>query len=242
MRPRSRPARVLGDLAQRSAWTTPGQRRSPGSPSDPQTYSRATSSWRCRGARPRGRLCRRGRGRRGRRRAHRRRRPRADRRAGLTVPVLVVRRAAGILGAVSAWLYGNPARRLTVVGVTGTNGKTTTCYFVDAALRAACTVPRDRRHGRAPGRRRGHREPADHRRGPRAARPVRPDARAGATACAHGGLLATRLRSTGSAGRLFDVVGVHQPAARPPRLPRRHGGLLRATRRACSRRTGPDAA
>jgi UDP-N-acetylmuramoyl-L-alanyl-D-glutamate--2,6-diaminopimelate ligase len=40
-----------------------------------------------------------------------------------------------LVGPVSAWFYGEPARDLTVVGITGTNGKTTTCYFVDAALR-----------------------------------------------------------------------------------------------------------
>jgi UDP-N-acetylmuramoyl-L-alanyl-D-glutamate--2,6-diaminopimelate ligase len=35
----------------------------------------------------------------------------------------------------AAW-YGHPARGLTLVGVTGTNGKTTTSYLVDALLRA----------------------------------------------------------------------------------------------------------
>ncbi|MCL2464477.1 MAG: Mur ligase family protein, partial [Micrococcales bacterium] len=40
-------------------------------------------------------------------------------------------------GRVAAWVYGDPSRRLTTVGITGTNGKTTTAYFVDAALRAA---------------------------------------------------------------------------------------------------------
>ncbi|WP_199425209.1 UDP-N-acetylmuramoyl-L-alanyl-D-glutamate--2,6-diaminopimelate ligase [Actinotalea solisilvae] len=40
-----------------------------------------------------------------------------------------------LLGELSAWFYEHPAERLTVVGITGTNGKTTTCYFVDAALR-----------------------------------------------------------------------------------------------------------
>src|SRR5262249_8040616 len=32
--------------------------------------------------------------------------------------------------------YGHPSRALTVVGVTGTNGKTTTSYLVEALLRA----------------------------------------------------------------------------------------------------------
>lgn len=40
-----------------------------------------------------------------------------------------------LLGELSAWFYDHPAERLTVVGITGTNGKTTTCYLVDAALR-----------------------------------------------------------------------------------------------------------
>lgn len=55
--------------------------------------------------------------------------------AGLGVPVLVTRRPRALLGEVAAWLHGDPARDLTVVGVTGTNGKTTTSYLVDAALR-----------------------------------------------------------------------------------------------------------
>jgi UDP-N-acetylmuramyl-tripeptide synthetase len=41
------------------------------------------------------------------------------------------------LATVSAALLGDPARSLELVGVTGTNGKTTTAYLVDAALRAA---------------------------------------------------------------------------------------------------------
>jgi UDP-N-acetylmuramoyl-L-alanyl-D-glutamate--2,6-diaminopimelate ligase len=39
-------------------------------------------------------------------------------------------------GPAAAWVYGNPAAALTVVGITGTNGKTTTAYLVDAGLRA----------------------------------------------------------------------------------------------------------
>ncbi len=36
----------------------------------------------------------------------------------------------------AAAYHGNPSRHLTVVGITGTNGKTTTSYLVDALLRA----------------------------------------------------------------------------------------------------------
>ncbi|MFM9135286.1 MAG: UDP-N-acetylmuramoyl-L-alanyl-D-glutamate--2,6-diaminopimelate ligase [bacterium] len=41
------------------------------------------------------------------------------------------------LGAVAALVYGDPASDLLMVGVTGTNGKTTTAYLLQAGLRAA---------------------------------------------------------------------------------------------------------
>ena len=53
------------------------------------------------------------------------------------VPVLVVDDPRAQLGAVSALVYGEPARELSMIGVTGTNGKTTTAYLVEAALRDA---------------------------------------------------------------------------------------------------------
>jgi UDP-N-acetylmuramoyl-L-alanyl-D-glutamate--2,6-diaminopimelate ligase len=58
---------------------------------------------------------------------------------GCTLPVLVVPSPRAVLGAVSARVYGTHDHpgRLTVLGVTGTNGKTTTTYLLDAALRAA---------------------------------------------------------------------------------------------------------
>ena len=37
-------------------------------------------------------------------------------------------------------MYGNPSRQLRVIGVTGTSGKTTTTYLVEAGLRAADRV------------------------------------------------------------------------------------------------------
>lgn len=42
-----------------------------------------------------------------------------------------------VLSSVSAKFYGQPAIALQLVGVTGTNGKTTTTYLVDSILRAA---------------------------------------------------------------------------------------------------------
>ena len=42
-----------------------------------------------------------------------------------------------LLGELAAWVYGDPAERLTTIGVTGTNGKTTTAYLLESGLRAA---------------------------------------------------------------------------------------------------------
>ena len=51
--------------------------------------------------------------------------------------VVIVPSGVRALALLTARFYGNPARDLTLVGVTGTNGKTTTTYLVEAILRAA---------------------------------------------------------------------------------------------------------
>jgi UDP-N-acetylmuramoyl-L-alanyl-D-glutamate--2,6-diaminopimelate ligase len=56
---------------------------------------------------------------------------------GIEVPELVVRDAKLALGLVAAWRAGDPSRRLGIVGITGTDGKTTTAYLVRAILEAA---------------------------------------------------------------------------------------------------------
>ncbi|WP_460527932.1 UDP-N-acetylmuramoyl-L-alanyl-D-glutamate--2,6-diaminopimelate ligase [Flindersiella endophytica] len=56
-------------------------------------------------------------------------------RAGL--PTLVVDDPREVLGRLSAWIYGEPATAMTMLGVTGTNGKTTTTYLLEAALTQA---------------------------------------------------------------------------------------------------------
>jgi UDP-N-acetylmuramoyl-L-alanyl-D-glutamate--2,6-diaminopimelate ligase len=61
----------------------------------------------------------------------------ADRSRLAGVPVLVVDDPRGSLGAVASFVYGDPSHDLVVVGVTGTNGKTTTSFLVDAGFRAA---------------------------------------------------------------------------------------------------------
>ena len=50
---------------------------------------------------------------------------------------LVVGRAARALAAAAAWWYGEPSRELAIVGVTGTDGKTTTSFLAVAVLEAA---------------------------------------------------------------------------------------------------------
>jgi UDP-N-acetylmuramoyl-L-alanyl-D-glutamate--2,6-diaminopimelate ligase len=42
-----------------------------------------------------------------------------------------------VLGPVASWVYGNPSAALRLIGVTGTNGKTTTAYLLESGLRAA---------------------------------------------------------------------------------------------------------
>lgn len=53
------------------------------------------------------------------------------------VPTLVHPAPRGVLGGLAATVYGNPSERLTVIGITGTSGKTTTTYMVESGLRAA---------------------------------------------------------------------------------------------------------
>ncbi|WP_324277402.1 Mur ligase family protein [Blastococcus brunescens] len=53
------------------------------------------------------------------------------------LPVCVVDDPRAVLGEVADRVYGAPSRQLTVIGITGTNGKTTTAYLVEAGLAAA---------------------------------------------------------------------------------------------------------
>jgi UDP-N-acetylmuramoyl-L-alanyl-D-glutamate--2,6-diaminopimelate ligase len=55
--------------------------------------------------------------------------------AGL--PALVVEDPREVLGAAAAAVYGDPSTRLTMIGITGTAGKTSTAYLVEAGLCAA---------------------------------------------------------------------------------------------------------
>ncbi|MDP9398110.1 MAG: UDP-N-acetylmuramoyl-L-alanyl-D-glutamate--2,6-diaminopimelate ligase, partial [Actinomycetota bacterium] len=53
------------------------------------------------------------------------------------LPALVVDAPRSRVGELAAWIYDEPARDLTMLGITGTNGKTTTAYLLEACLRAA---------------------------------------------------------------------------------------------------------
>lgn len=52
------------------------------------------------------------------------------------LPVIVVSHPRTRVGAVASRVYGEPSARLVVLAVTGTNGKTTTTWMTEAALRA----------------------------------------------------------------------------------------------------------
>jgi len=55
---------------------------------------------------------------------------------GVQLPVIVVDQPRQAMAGVAAIIYGRPADALTMCAVTGTNGKTTTTFLLEAALRA----------------------------------------------------------------------------------------------------------
>jgi UDP-N-acetylmuramoyl-L-alanyl-D-glutamate--2,6-diaminopimelate ligase len=52
-------------------------------------------------------------------------------------PVIFVESTRKVMGLLAANLYGHPSRHMRLVGITGTNGKTTTSYYVEGLLRHA---------------------------------------------------------------------------------------------------------
>ena len=55
----------------------------------------------------------------------------------VALPQLIVDRAAAGLAQAAAWWYGDPSHELGIVGITGTDGKTTTSFLAVAAIEAA---------------------------------------------------------------------------------------------------------
>jgi UDP-N-acetylmuramoyl-L-alanyl-D-glutamate--2,6-diaminopimelate ligase len=60
--------------------------------------------------------------------------------AAAGLPALITDDPRGVLGAAASAIYGDPTARLTVIGITGTAGKTSTAYLVESGLRAAGLV------------------------------------------------------------------------------------------------------
>ncbi len=59
----------------------------------------------------------------------------------LDAPQLLVGSVRAALAPLADAFYGSPSRRMELVGVTGTNGKTTTTFMLEAIFRAAGLVP-----------------------------------------------------------------------------------------------------
>jgi UDP-N-acetylmuramoyl-L-alanyl-D-glutamate--2,6-diaminopimelate ligase len=60
--------------------------------------------------------------------------------AGVNVPQILVASTRSALAAAAAWINNYPSRELGVIGVTGTDGKTTTSYLVRGML-VECGIP-----------------------------------------------------------------------------------------------------
>ena len=59
-----------------------------------------------------------------------------ERRLDVDAPQLIVSDVRRAMGRVTAAFFGSPAESLTILGVTGTNGKTTTAFLLESILRA----------------------------------------------------------------------------------------------------------
>jgi UDP-N-acetylmuramoyl-L-alanyl-D-glutamate--2,6-diaminopimelate ligase len=57
--------------------------------------------------------------------------------SSVDIPWVVVKDARKALAQISAEFFSHPSREITLVGITGTNGKTTTSYLIESIIRAA---------------------------------------------------------------------------------------------------------
>ncbi len=145
---------------------------------------------------------------------------------GLGVPEIVVPDVRAAMGPAAARFNGDPTSTLDVVGITGTNGKTTTAFLVRHLLEA---------DGRATGLLGtvkqvvggvGGGGRAHHPGGDRPPGHLPADARGGRPGLCDGGVL-PRPRARSRGGNPLRLPGVHQPHPGSPGLPSLDGGLLR---------------
>ena len=164
----------------------------------------------------------------GRRRGRRRRPHRPGGPSGRGAPACRSsswRTRARVLGELAAWVYGDPARGPAQIGITGTCGKTTTAYLLEAGLRAAGHEHRPDRHRGDPHRRRAHQAERT--------TPEATDLQAlfavmrerGVDRGRHGGLQ-PRPGARPGRRRVLRRRRLHQPRPGPHGLPPGHGGLL----------------
>ena len=149
------------------------------------------------------------------------------------IPWLEAADPRALLGDLAAPLYGYPASALALVGVTGTNGKSTVVELCANMLDAAWAPRRQDRNARLPlrrlrsrGRCRIRTVRAHHARGVGSLPTARHHARPRSPCGGHGGLVARSGPGPGPGGAVRPGP-VHQSDSRPSRLPRRPRSLLR---------------
>ena len=134
-----------------------------------------------------------------------------------------------------SWVYGHPSGRLTLIGVTGTSGKTTTTYLLESGLRAAGHLTGliggvETRIGDVAGRQR-----ADHPGGHRPAGAAGGHGGAGRDRGGDGGVQ-PRAGARPGGRHVLRRGRVHQPVPGSPGLPRRPSTTTSRPRPPCSPR------
>ena len=144
----------------------------------------------------------------------------------LAVPQVVVPSVRWAMGSVASAFYGHPSSRLLTVGITGTNGKTTSAFLAGPPARSRRFSVGAHGHGGAADRRSDAAGRADDARSARHPARLRADGRERGQGGRDGGLLA-RPRPGTCPGHRLPGRRLHQPDPGPSGLPQDAGGLLR---------------